>query len=133
MDVDSKIKQEFPINNGIIKKHTNGLLHFERDKKIEKSSTEGTKTLFNSIANIQGKSKDPMLIDMQGLKEMQMDCRMFLLNKLPDFSTAIAFLIDEDPVTRSQFNLSNSFRKKTIPIEFFHDEKDARKWLSSHL
>ena len=63
--------------------------------------------------------------------EIKMECRMFLMNSLPQISTSIAFVIDDNPVTRSQFNLSSYLRKKTIPIQFFHSEEEAFKWISS--
>lgn len=131
MTIQSEIIKEVSACNGTLKKYSTGVLHFQKNDEITKSSREGTKQLFDAITEIQKDEKSLIVLNLKGLTDMEMDCRMFLMNSLPDISNGIAFVIDDDPVIRSQFNMSSYLRKKTIPIDFFHSDDEAFNWISS--
>lgn len=130
MTISKNISFENKSCHGVLRRYENGILHFSKDKNITHSTPEGTKELHDAILAAQQNTKSPILLNLIGLKNIDMNCRAFLLNSLPEISTSIAFVIDEDPVTKSQFGISNHLRKKIIPIEFFHNEDEAFQWLS---
>jgi len=131
MTVNSDINKEILACKGVLKKYSDGTLHFSKEEGPTKSTPEGTKELYDTIIAVQKGEKSPIILSLKGLTEIEMDCRMFLMNSLPDISTSIAFVIDDNPITRSQFNMSSYLRQKTIPIEFFHSDEDAFNWISS--
>jgi len=131
MTIDSDVIKEIVACNGVIKKYSSGILHFSKNEEVRKSTPQGTKDLYDAILTIQKKEKSLIILNLKGLMEIEMDCRMFLMNSLPQISTGIAFVIDDNPVTRSQFNMSSYLRQKTIPIEFFHSDEEALNWIYS--
>lgn len=130
--LNSEIIQCNELENGTLHQYDNGLIHFKKHLDTRESTPEGTQLLYNSIVKIQKDNKTPILIDLSGMKNMDIDCRSFLINQLPNFASSIAFIIDKEPVIRSQFALTNHISKKTIPIKFFHNEKEALAWLMEH-
>ncbi len=124
---------QLEIHNGLLTQFPNGILQFEKKPEISESTPEGTKALYDGIVQIQKDEKTPILINLIGLKDLKMECKLFLMNKLPDHATAVAFIIDNSPLMRYNFNMSNYLRIKTIPMSHFHDKDEALEWLYSYL